>query len=257
MARKVATIAPTGQPLWSRDRQVGDYGGHLAKEASATEGETPYAWHHYREMQSMRGSAFTTKTNTLVDCENLAIARMQSAFASRLPEKIRANSTPGRSDEKLDYWVKVLAIPVRAGDRRWHIRELCAIHYRAARGPTLTVVMEALAELLPDVFVTIHTSVGTNLATPPDQTFWPLVNPGPAAYDLGGGAWLADRAYINIEVQQPAGMLIADFLQLMDVQMFTLLDRMLPAWVGWTWTVGSDGFFLDISPLDLTGLTPT
>jgi len=37
--------------------------------------------------------------------------------------------------------------------------------------------------------------------------------------------------------------------------LFQLLDRMLPAKCTFNWTTG-DGFILDVSQLDFTGLTP-
>lgn len=255
MAIKQATCVPHGLPPWSRQASIGDCDGHPDKRACSTEAYVPYAYSVYQELRAMRGSAYTQKPGTLVHVENLAMARMHAAVCLRAPEKIRANATPGRSDEKLEYWVDVLGVPVRDIDQRWQIRERCAAHYRAATGPTYERVVEAVSDLLGDAFVEIIQTTGSNLATPPTQTFWPGVNPGPAAYDLGGGAWLTERARIVVVVQQPSGITDEDFLQLMNVQLFELLDRLLPCWAEWLWVVGSDGFFLDISSLDLEGLT--
>src|SRR5687767_151807 len=153
MTIKQATCTPSGLPAWSREAAIGDYAGSLDKRASSTEGIEPYAYGVYRELQAMRGSAYTTRTGTLVHVENLAIARMHAAVCLRAPEKIRANANPGRSDEKLDYWVEVLNVPVRDADQRWQIRERCAAHYKAAKGPTLSNVVEAVSALLGDAFV--------------------------------------------------------------------------------------------------------
>src|SRR5687767_14624030 len=194
MAIKQATCVPSGLPAWSREGAVGDYGGSLDKRASTTEAIEPYAYSVYRELQAMRGSAYTTKPGTLVHVENLAIARMHAAVCLRAPEKIRANANPGRSDEKLDYWVEVLNVPVRDQDQRWQIRERLAAHYKAAKGPTVESIVESVQALLGDAFVEIIQVTGAALGTPPTQTFWPGVNDGPPAYDLGGGAWLSERA---------------------------------------------------------------
>jgi hypothetical protein len=257
MAIKQATCVPHGLPPWSRQASIGDCDGAIDKRSSSTEGVTPYAYSVYQELRAMRGSAYTQKPGTLVHVENLAIARMHAAVCLRAPEKIRANANPGRSDEKLDYWVDVLGVPVRDSDQRWQIRERCAAHYKAAKGPTLANVTEAVSDLLGDAFIEIQQMTGADLANPPTQTFWPGINPGPPSYDLGGGAWLSERCRLIIVVEQPDGMSNDDFLQLMNVQLFELLDPMLPCWTGWEWVVESDGFFLDLSSLDLEGLTPT
>lgn len=244
---------PTGKPAWSRDASIGDYGGSLDKRASETEGETPYAYAMYRDIQSQRGSAYTTEADTMVHVETLALARTLGYTFFRHPEKARANATPARSDERLEYWVAVLGIPVRATDQRWQIRERAAAHYQATKGPTLANVIEAVSALLGDAYVSIETSVGTDIATPPTLTNWPVVNPGPASYSLGAGAWLSERCHLTVIVDQPAGMSDGDFNNLIQVQMFALLDRMLPAWATFGWAT-SEGFLLDISQLDYAGL---
>lgn len=257
MAIKQATCVPFGLPVWSREAAIGDYDGHPEKRASATEGDVPYAFTTYQELQAMRGSGYTQKPATLVHCENLAIARMHSAIYLRAPEKIRANSTPGGSDEKLPYWVEVLKIPVRDSDQRWQIRERAANKYKAAQGPTFQLVYERIQELLGDAFVDLQQTTGAALSTPPAYTYWPTANPGSVAYDLGGGAWFTERARLVIVVEQPPGMTLDEFLQLMNVQLFALLDPLLPIWATWEWVVEGDGFNLDLDSLDLEGLTPS
>lgn len=257
MALKQATCVPTGYPAWARRAQIGDYGGDLDKEGSELEGTTPYAGGWYRELQAMRGSGFAQKLGTLVHAENLALARFFSATCSRIPEKVRANSVPGRSDEKLDYWVEFLNIPTAPDDQKWQKRQRCAAHYRSSKGNIFTEVEAAVSDLLGEAFIELQLITGTDLATPPTQTFWPTVNPGPPAYDLGGGAWLSERCRLVVVVQQPSGVTLDEFLNLMDIQLYTLLDRMLPVWASWEWVVENDGFLLDLSSLDLEGLTPS
>jgi hypothetical protein len=260
MAVIVVTTVPTGKPAWSREGAIGDYDGALTKEDNTSEHPIPYAGQIYRELHAMRGSAFTKKPRTLVDAENISIARMFGAVWYRTPEKVRANGTPIRCDEKLEYWVEVLRIPNKPGDQRWQLRERAAAHYRAVSGPTMGNVTSSLAALLGEAFVDATHQEGVDLATPPTQTYWPVINPGDPALSLGRGAWASERCHLAVETVIPAGMSDGDFLHLMNVEMFALLDSLLPAWAGWGWaanTGGGLGFFLDISRLDFDGLTPT
>lgn len=249
------TCEPTGKPAWTREASIGDYGGATDKRASSTEGSAPYAYAVYRDLQAQRGSAYTKKQGTLVDVENLALARTLAAVWFRLPERYRANALPHTSDERLEYWATVLGIPFGPETPRWRVRQLAAAHYQAATGPTLDNVTQAVSALLGDAFVQIRTTVGTNLDNPPDPTVWPGVNPGSGAYSLGGGDWYSSRCHLTVEMVQPTGMTDADFLNLRDVQLVQLLDRILPAWATFNGAFVGGGFLLDISRLDFQGLT--
>lgn len=254
----ILTTVPSGKPCWSRDAAVGDYGGDPTKRASPTEGAAPYAWFCYRELQAMRGSAYSQKVGgTLVHCENLATARLMAWWGWRMPEKLRANSLPGSADDALPYWVEVLRVPSRASDQKWQLRQRCAAHHKAILSVNLEAIQTATSELLGDVYVDSFFTDGAALSTPPPLTYWPGVTPGPAAFSLGGGTWASERSRFTVVVQIPPGMPLGEFRQLADVQLFQLLNRMLPAFCTLGWTVGSDGFFLDVSDLDLTGLTPS
>ncbi|HTJ17840.1 MAG TPA: hypothetical protein VL494_13765 [Steroidobacteraceae bacterium] len=253
-----ATIVPSGKPSWSREAAVGDYGGDPSKRASSTEGNAPYAWLCYRELQAMRGSAYSQRIGgTLVHCENLATARLMAWWGWRMPEKLQANSQPATADDALPYWVEVLKVPSRSSDQKWQIRQRCAAHQKAILSLNLTTIQTAVQALIGDVYVDSFFTFGDALSTPPVITFWPGVNPGPADFSLGGGAWISERSRFTVVTQIPPGMPLGEYRQLVDVQLFQLLHRMLPAYCTFGWTVGSDGFFLDVSSLDLTGLTPS
>jgi hypothetical protein len=240
--------------VWSHESaSFADYGGDPNKEDSDTEGDQPYAWGWYREILAMQGSAYTTDRDTLVHAENLATARQHAALYSRLPEKRVANSLPGRSDEKLPYWVDVLRVRVRDGEPGHEVRRRAAIKYRSARTPTVQNVEESVSALLGDTFVALHRIEGTSLDDPPGNTFWSGVNPGDPGIDLGGGAWMSERCHYAIEVQKPSDVELARFHDLVNVQLTDMLDGMLPAWATWAWAT-SDGFLLDISQLDFDGL---
>lgn len=243
---------PTGSPAWTRAAAIGDYGGATDKRDSETEGDLPYAFQIYMELRAQRGSAFSQNTTDLVHAENLALSRTLGCIGFRGPERMRANAVPARSDERLDYWAKVLAVPVRAGDERWQIRQRCAASFKASSGPTLATVTAAVSSLLGDAFVAIRIATGATLSAPPPVTYWPVIAPGPASYSLGGGAWLSERCHLFVETTKPAGMSQAAYHDLLNVQLFQLLDRMLPAWA--TFDYGALGFTLDVSQLDITGI---
>lgn len=239
---------------WGTSRNIGDYGGDPQKRNNSTEATIPYAAQWWREMHAARGSAYTKAPFTLVDFENLAIARMMSACFSRNAEKLAANATPAHADERLDYWVNVLGVPHSINDPKWLLRERCAAHFEGAVAPTVANVTSALQTLLGPTFIALHTFEGTDLDTPPDPTYWPGGLHGPTSYSIGGDTWMSRRCHLRIEVEQQTGTSIAEFLQLMNVQMFQLLDRMLPAWVTWNWSQGSDGFRVGVDEIGIDAL---
>lgn len=259
-----ATDIPVTVTVWGEAglerRAVGDYGGDPNKRASETEGFIPYAAQWYREWQAIRGDAYTTRPGTLVHCENLALSRLWACWASRFPEQIRANAMPHRSDDKLPYWVNVLGVPVRDDDPKWLVRQRCAAHYKATKGPVQANVRQVLGELLGDLLVDVSTFEGTDIDSPPSPTYWPTVNTGPNTYNLGAGTWFSKRSHVLVQVAKPSSVELGRFLQTMNVDMFHLLDTLLPATATFSWVTfdvdgGVLGFFLDVSQLDLTGIT--
>jgi hypothetical protein len=255
---------PVSVEVWGGPRlttaAIGDYGGDLEKEDSATEGRAPYAAHILRELQEQRGTAYTTTQGRLVDVENVALARLLAATGPRTAEKLRANATPRRSDERLGYWQRFLAVPTKAGEPQWRLRQKLAAHYRSSEGPTRNGVVVALQELLGDVFVDATWEEGATLSAPPFPTYWPGINPG-ADDGLGGGTWSSTRCHLSVEVQIPAGMSTGQFLTLVNVDMQSLLDRTLAGWATFDWALGDEGFLVssdDSDPdgglVDFTGL---
>lgn len=219
-----------GNPAWVRDAHIGEVGGSLTKEDSLTEGREPYAAMLLREFQAMRGSLYTKKPGTLVHAENLMLARFHAAVWWRTPEKLRANMTPRRSDERLGYWVRLLNVPVQANEPTQVIRERCAAHYPLpSTAPSPDAVYTAVSDLLGEALSDIVYTRGTNLDNPPADTYWPGINPGPPADDLGHGTWSSSRANIVVQVRRPPSMNEAQFNHLVSVQLHQLLDRMLKA----------------------------
>ena len=263
MAEPHITVDPPGLPTWSRDRRIGHYGGATDKQNSDTEGVTPYAWGWYKTMVASRPSLYSRQPAGLVHARNVALARIM-AGATRASEKLRTNSLPTTAAEAIGRWVIITATPRRHGDTLHDLRQRCAANYQAARGNSDQLVDEVIAKLLGDSYVRSWRQTGpalgdgnTDLSNPPTQTFWPDANPGPPSYDLGGGTWLSERAHLVVETQQLDGQTQRDFLELMNVDLFGLLDQILPSYATFNWAIGiSDGgFFLDISEMDFTGMT--
>ena len=249
------TAIPHGEPLWGRVPRISDYDGSTDKLNSTSEGDRPYSASFYTELRdNLRGSAFSKSDDTLVHVENVAISRL---FASliRAGDKVRNNAIPSTSDERLEEWIQTLNVVVRTQDSRQARREACAAQYQVAPGPTRQVVDDAVETLLGDLFVKVHRWDGADLDNPPDPTYWPTVDPGPAAFDLGGGAWLSARSHLVVEVTYPNGMTLSDYYYLVDAQLFRLLNRILPAYVTFDWATNvDDGFILDVDLLDFGAL---
>jgi hypothetical protein len=102
--------------------------------------------------------------------------------------------------------------------------------------------------------VELHTYYGTDLDTPTEPTFWPGGFHGPDALSIGGDPWMSRRAHLRVEVEQQPGTTLAEFLQIMNVQLPQLLDGMLPSWVTWNWSQGDDGFRVGIDRIGIDAL---
>lgn len=254
-----ATVEVWGS--WIPLPQIGTYDGDPNKENSLTEGDRTYASIWYQEIQGMRGSAFSTKPGTFVHCENLAMARFWGYHAFRLPEKMRASAVPARSDERLPYWAELLGVGTRVGEETWSLRQRCALAYKVALGPTFDRVNEAISDLLGDTLVQVKFPTELPFSETPPSTYWSPVNPGVPTLSLTGdslGTWTSRRSKLLIQVQHLPTMTLPDYFQLINVQLWQLLDSLLPAWMTWSvyQDVGNLGFHLDVSHLDIDGFDP-
>lgn len=245
---------PSGHVAWSRIANIGDYGGDLNKTDSTAEAEEPYAAQWLRDIRAARGSAYTTKSGTLVDAENTALARHFAAVWSRGPEKLRANSTPSRADERLEYWADVLGVDVSIDDQRYDIRNRCAAVWLASAGPTSANIEAVCQRTLGSSFVQAHLFTGSDLDTPPASTFWPGINPGSASDSLGGGAWNSSRCYLWVECQRNPSDELSKIADLMFREMPAALDSLLPAHATFSVSLGY-GFILGTSLLGYDALT--
>jgi hypothetical protein len=234
-------------------RTIADYGGAADKRNCATEA-IPYAWTAYRMLQDARGSAYSKELSGLVHVENQALARAHAA-RWRDAERLAANANPATAYEKAEEWRQTLGVRPRDGDTPERLRTRCAARLLAARGATRQSIDDAVSALLGSVYVKTWRYYGTDLATPPTNTYWPTINPGNSGNDLGGGAWYSDRSHMVVEVTQPSDVGLAEFLDKVD-QAYELLDLRLPAWVTFDWALNvEDGFTLDIDLLDFAAVS--
>jgi hypothetical protein len=237
---------------WLPEARIGDYDGATDKVDCSTETE-PYAWLWYQEYTAMLGSGFSSQQSGIVHAKKLTLARFE-AGKTRAAERARCNAIPSTADDCLGLWVQALAVPYRESDQRWQIRQRCAAKYKGALGPTQANVDAALAELLGARYTAIALQIGSDLERPPSLTFWPGINPGPAAMDLGGGCWSSERAHLTVLLVKPPPTQLSEFLYQANVAMFQQLDRMLPAKMTFNWATSAGRFLLDISQLDFDAL---
>lgn len=222
-------------------RTIYDYDGALDKEDGSTESPVSYAAQWYRDLQQQRGSLYSKKTASFVHAENLAIARVQASIGSRYPDRLRNNATPLRADDGIEYWGEFLKLARGLNEPRMRWRKRLADFYRSTRARNnFTTFRQNVKDLLGDAFVSITLNHDGNFESPSTNTYWPTINPGPDTYDMGGGAWLSDRAQITVNASRPAGMSKDEFSQLMNVQLFQLVDRDLPIWCTAQWNDEND-----------------
>jgi hypothetical protein len=212
--------------------------------------DTGAVW--YSELQGALGSAYFQQDGTLapiIQVFVLAITRQLAAVDGTIT-KLENQATPMLAFDSLRQWADILGVSVSPDDKPHEIRAKCLAKYRAAQGPTISVVENSLETILGNAFVQVTTA-------DPDgyYTYWPVINPGLPANNLGetadegvgDGTWQSINAcHLVIQVTQPSSLNDDDFLYLLNVDMFNLLDVLLPAWVTWDWCINDpeDGFIL-------------
>lgn len=230
---------------------VGAYGGSLNKLNDTTENPVPFAGMIFRDLQEQRGSAFTTKSTSLVTAENIALARQAAYYAYRLPAQLRNNAVPAKSSgPALEYWREVYALPRKAGETEEAFRIRLGEFAKLSPGATYDYFRTSCQSLLGNAFQAITLQGDDTLSTWSANTFWPM-NPGAGTYSIGGGDWYSDRAQVFIDVVQPVGMSSVEFNRLINVDLFDLAQRTLPAWCAPKWRLNGvsnvvwDGFLWD------------
>lgn len=242
---------------------LGSFPIRLGGEPTPHEGWTKF-------FQDALGDAFTKEQISIVGAETYALAGALQ-LANQTCEKIITNSKPGTASDALVKWANRLGVTILPDDTEASLRLRCAVKYMSSGGNTEGATLDLIAALLGSAFVTIHFNKGDDpddISSEPDGVVWDLGNSlAPATYDLfalprddndpmdeGTEVWTSPAASIIVEVTQPDNMSSDDFLKLVNVDLYNLLDGVLPAWATWHWVVGDDGFILDEDLLDFNGL---
>ena len=236
------------------DYQIDDYGGDPDKIDTEDE-TTPYAWSWYLEFEDMLGSAFTKNRTGLVHCQKLALARLYGAGIQRAIERFTNNCVPATSSDLLPTWAQCFGVQTGPSTPDWEVRRDCSVRMKLLTGCTPDAIDAAVGELFGDYLVAVHRNNTNDLDDPPENTFWPNGDPGDSSYSLCGYQWSSGRCHVWVEVSWPPGLSTTQFLQLMDVKYFRLMDMALPAHATFAWDLDSStGFLIGISQLGFDAL---
>lgn len=226
---------------WGRPARIEDYDGDPDKH-DATRETTPYAWIEYQQQEAAWGSGYGTERSGSVHGRKLAIGRALAA-AYRSEERLRCNSRPDTAEALLDDWARSLDVPIPFGEPAWKTRRMCSLMLRAQSGQSIPDLEVSCAELLGPSFLAIRTFDFDD-----EPGVWP------ASWDLGSGVWASSRCRILVDVRPPIFPGDAEFRGLVQVRLMRMLDRLTPSHCWFNWTIPGEGFYLDLSPLDYTGL---
>lgn len=254
----IVSVTVYGSPL--ETATLADYGASKDKQNAAAEA-TPYAEGWYLFFQEARGDAYSRERTGLVHAENLALAR-NYAWQTRLAEQFASNQNPATAGVNMPEWVTILALDPSASDEV--NRAAARAKQQLRRGNSPTVIDEIVSTMLGDRWVRNWRTPGT-LTSPPDWTYGPAWDTGPASWDLGGGVWSSVRSKLVIEVNEPTESDTGDFVVAMG-QLLRQLDDATPAYMTFGWCTGlSDpddddpeavqGFRLDLDRMDYVGFS--
>ena len=203
------------------------------------------------------GDAFSQEDESIIGAENIAWARLFT-LAHWQAEKLVNNSLPATSFDLLLDWATRLGVSFRPTDSIASIRKACVAKYMATGGSTQTNIQDTVSTLLAGSLIDITYFYSGDLSAPPDQTYW-AKNPAPNSFGdlgLGDGTWTSLRCHILVAVQQASGQGFNDLMYLVCVQLYNLLDVMLPAWATFDFTLNEyDGFWLNDFHNSLLGYT--
>lgn len=231
--------------------QIGDYGGHVAKRNSVTEGTTTYAFSWYRMLKNANGSGYSQIDTSVRSWKLKAYARALGT-AQRTSEMLAASSTPHGSDLKLGRWADIMGVQT-ANLPKWEVRRQCEALYSDRNQVTAAAVDAALASIMGSVFASTSANHGT-IAAPPSPSYWPGTLNGDALYDISGaGVYSSPRGLLTINVVQGAYS-DDELTDLMTRDVATWLDNALPATDSWQWTRSTTGFLLGTSKLGMDSL---
>ncbi len=234
---------------------IGDYGGHLLKKNSTTEGDETYAWTWYQMLLDATGSAYTVKNGTIRSWELMAHARALGT-SQRISEMMSASSTPGGSDILLGRWAQWLGVQT-AATPKWLVRQQCEQNFVGLNPVTDDSLEMGLATRLGSFFNSIRYSKTTSIEpTAFPAVYWPEYKNGDNAFNLADyGMRYSCRGHFDI-VMNSNGLSGSDVLDKFYAHAFPYLNAVCSATDTFSpvTNVSGTGFTLGTSKLGVTAL---
>jgi hypothetical protein len=201
-------------------------------------------------LQTARGPIYSTSQSSAVYIENNAYARAIDRDAYGANERLANEFYPPTATIAglLPRWETIFGIVPPQGATQQSRQAAAGAAYRRVVG---TNSAQGLFDTVAGVLQPSGCFVGivySDLGSSGAVLWWPL-NPNPTPDPLNPTPWYSTICHIDIQVQQPTGMLEGAFLNFVAQAMVTL-DGLLPAWVTFDWfttdvTAGVKGFYLD------------
>jgi hypothetical protein len=191
-----------------------------------------------------------------LDTSDGSIAELEAFAESRIlgqawvASKTLANQMiPSRMTAGLPIWEQATGVNPDDFDSVVERRSEVAGKLRGLFNNAEPDIRDAAAEVMGRNFVAVHFTASAD-----DTTYWPGENPGPPVMP-----WSSNSCMVWVQVTK-RGLSQERFDRLVG-RMGRMLDDLIPVWMGFdifTWDLDSsadEGFVLDVSLLDETGLT--
>lgn len=189
-------------------------------------GAKPVARIYHEALRSALPSAIQSVPGSFADCETLTTARVLEA-AWKAQQRYEANLSPSTAFALLGNWAQRFRIQVRESDSVEYIQALCAWKHKVnLHGPNQSSIWDACKLVLGKHFVDVQFRRGTDLATPPADTFWPE--------SPGSEPWTSSRSLITIQATRRE-LTSDEFAFLMNVRLGEILDALAPGYGSWNW----------------------
>jgi hypothetical protein len=220
----------------------GGYGGFPARCGG---GERPIETFHKALLDQYR-DVFNTDEGSITWIEALGEASVLAAVPA-IVERLEGQRVPTRMLDALPKWEEACGLTPLASDSLVERQDAVAAKLRGLGPNAEPDIADACAALLGDHFVDVHYVDASE-----EITYYPGVNPGPP-----GQEWATNIRHAFVRVQLLAKPLHE--FRLLMLKLEAMLADMLPADMKGDWYFhdsagGVDGFILDVSLLDVTGL---
>lgn len=208
-------------------------------------GDHPVKVYHKALLEAYDG-VFNTDEGSLTELEALAEASVL-AHVPIATERLKGQRVPSRMTTALPKWEEACHTLPSEQQTLKERQDAIAAKLRGMGPNAEPDIADACAALLGAHYVGVH-----YVDSSEEITYYPGVNPGPP-----GQEWASNVRHVFVKVQT-LGKPLADFRVLM-ARLERMLGDILPSDMKGDWYVhntlgGVDGFYLDVSLLDLTGL---